>query len=620
MKILCVLFVFFGHASAFSLLPAPVTTALANYQSPFKIRERIKSIFRKEKDLHTIQEELNLKQEELDMAAWEERFDVVEIETIKLDGLVPGSEYHIAVAYGSEYTEHINVGKASGAGSIRDKVRILTTMDTCETDDELTIEVLRKRLIVDDEYLGKATFKMKELANPKKTFYLESPLHTYHNKDVPKVDLRLKIRNQEWNTAYKDVHVEQTKKGVAKFFTASAAALYIEKSSTANPKANEIEPPTKKADPNLKMETELDGVLEFPQQAEFVPVEPYKKFAMKAMNKLPFYDRLTPFRNREEAIREVAKLKILTEAFEGPWERPNSDEGLARLFFSSMGQWAIAKDELSGGYLVDTTFLKKYNHRPDRDYQHYGCKTYFDKDGKVTKIIDLDGITYFPNGTYIEKDGSQKKNTKYWEWAKLLSRSSGFAAMAIEHLASAHLTWGNYPGAALRMFLPPDHPIRKVFFIHFWKTANTVLRARGFLFDEFGLLLRATSWDYKTGLEVFFKDLLTDGFNFQHFPDFVKERGMEDCEFFAAGVDGMELYQSIVKYVHGYIDTVYASEAQLQADSAMRKCHEYLVKKMQFPSSEYTVENVKKMWGEIIFRVTGYHSSRTSCRNVVCTS
>ena len=327
---------------------------------------------------------------------------------------------------------------------------------------------------------------------------------------------------------------------------------------------------------------------------------------------MPFYDRQTTFRNRKEAIREVAKLKILPEPYEGPWERPNSDEGLSRLFFSSTGQFVIAKDEETGGYVSDTTYLLKYKHRPGNDFMQYGCKVYFDKDGKVTKIQDAEENTYFPNGAHIDKYGAtitEEPGKDYWEWAKQLARSTGFAATAILHLSHPHLTWGNYPGAALRMFLPPDHPIRKVFFIHFWKTSNTVLRARGFLFDKLGLLLRSTSWDFKTGLEPFFKDLLTTDFKFETFPEFVERNGMSDCEFYVSGKDGVELHEAITKYASGYIDTVYTSEEQLQADAAMKKCHEYLVKKLQIPNSEYTLDNVKLIWGEIIFRVTGYHSS-----------
>ena len=227
---------------------------------------------------HTIQQEKDVAQENKDMGEGSDRYQVVEVEYINLDGLKPGKEYHVSVAYGSDVPEEINLGKASSTGSIRDKARIITAVDKeGRDDDDLSIEVVRKRAIGGDEYLGKVVFKRKDIMNNEKVFQLKGPLPTNHSKEAENVDLRLGLRNRKWSEAYMNIDDRPSEKGVANFFNVAAKALHIERDNTKNPKAHEIKPPTKKADPDLKMASELGGTLEFPEHAEFVPVEIYKK-------------------------------------------------------------------------------------------------------------------------------------------------------------------------------------------------------------------------------------------------------------------------------------------------------------------------------------------------------
>ena len=72
----------------------------------------------------------------------------------------------------------------------------------------------------------------------------------------------------------------------------------------------------------------------------------------------------------------------------------------------------------------------------------------------------------------------------------------------------------------------------------------------------------------------------------------------------------MDLYKILCQYVSELVDETYPSQEALESDHDFRKAHEYLVKVMKISDeADYTLENVKKVWGEIIFRVTGYHNS-----------
>ena len=74
--------------------------------------------------------------------------------------------------------------------------------------------------------------------------------------------------------------------------------------------------------------------------------------------------------------------------------------------------------------------------------------------------------------------------------------------------------------------------------------------------------------------------------------------------------DGVELCNIMYEYISDLLDELYSSQGELENDSEMRKAHNYLVDKLDAPEfADYTLENVNTIWGEILFRVTGYHNS-----------
>jgi hypothetical protein len=367
--------------------------------------------------------------------------------------------------------------------------------------------------------------------------------------------------------------------------------------SSNNPPANQLKPPTAEPNEKLKFVSDLDGLLQFPADGEFVSLEPGHVFKMKMINKFPFDSRDTKYKDLPDGIRQIRKILKgnVDEPPEGFWINPTRDAAMKRVYFSSLGMYLIKRLPADQGFVSDTTFLTDLEYRDG--YEKLGCYTYFDYAGNIVKIVDgTDGKVYRPT------DGDA------WEWAKLKSRTSAFSIMSLVHVAEAHVSWGNIPGSAMRMYLPCNHPVRRAFSVHFFKTAYTVTQAHHALFAEKGVLHRSLPMEYEGGLRKAFVELFK-AFKFERFPDFLKDRGLDDCHFHVAATDGMDLYNIMTQYASNFLDDVYPNEDALQQDQHMKKTYEYMRQRIPSLPREYNLENMKTVWGEILFRVTGWHAS-----------
>ena len=254
----------------------------------------------------------------------------------------------------------------------------------------------------------------------------------------------------------------------------------------------------------------------------------------------------------------------------------------------------VQKNLVNGGYVVDLTLLGQLSYKDSME--NLGCTVHFDSNGSVTKIENYeDDAVYFP--------GEEK-----WEWAKLKARSNNFILASLEHLTSYHFILGCAPGEALRLFLPPTHPIRMAFSAHFYRTHWTCSQAKEQLIDEFGVVGRALPLKYDAGYRKVLIHLLKS-FEFQTFPDQLESQGVKDCSFHVGSSDGMALHKILVKYASNLFDEVYHTEARFLQDESMRDVYEYLCKKMNGLPAEYSMANVKLVWGEVLFRATGGHNS-----------
>jgi len=460
-----------------------------------------------------------------------------------------------------------------------------------------------------DKILGTAEFSAKDLAISNDHENLTTRMKDRNGHASPLSFLEIEVFQKHWRDVYgkSHEHAPNENEEMEPFFriTGSSFRATIEKSN--NKKAYQFTPPTQAADPNLEMITPLPDVLKcfaFPKYDEMDPVPEKVLLIFLALKQLKFRDTLTPFKNRSDAIHK-ARLTVgnnLRAPKEGRWMHPTRDAAMKRIYFSSIGMYFIEKAPgFEKGFFADLRELSKYEVRRTeagykRDYEPFGCKTYFDESGNISKIEDNDGTEYFPGETY-------------WEWAKLKSRTAVFTKAAFLHLGDIHYCWGNIGASALRMFLSPEHPLRRAFTPHFYKTHHTCRRAQYSLFDDHGILARGLSMDYEKGLKQVFIDHI-GGFKFNRYPDNLKEQKVENCKFHVGANDGMDLHKVLSDYVSELIDEVYQNQAEFEEDLELRKAHEFLVKEFVVTKeTEYTLDNVKTIWAEILFRVTGFHNS-----------
>jgi len=339
-----------------------------------------------------------------------------------------------------------------------------------------------------------------------------------------------------------------------------------------------------------------------------VPIPPEAGVLIHLLNQLPFNDENIFFQTIDEAIDYVHRVfgKIIIDPTEGKWSNLTDDDALSRFFFYNNGA-IIMQRKPEGGYFVDLDWLFDFGMRDK--YTRYGGAIHFDEAAKVTHIV-YDGKTYHPPGPGEEH--------ATWEWMKLVLRSSMFVAASGIHLMQGHLTWSNYPNYAMRTALSPEHPIRRLLHVHFWRSAMVCSKSLQSLIPEGGLLHRGTGFT-KDGLWNFYKYAL-DTFKFETFPEELKRRGMDKAPLnvYPTAHDGMLFYDTIGKYVNDYIDLHYKSDDDCVEDAELVAFWDILSERLAQPSRTVPVEksfpkltlaNLKTTLTEIIFRVTAWHQN-----------
>jgi hypothetical protein len=353
------------------------------------------------------------------VANWEEPEDSFKLQEIIsvsikdpveafLSGIESGNEYYVAFTHDKDY-------------AIQNSLILEKKNDNLEADVALHIQVDKKIPLKCDVYqkvkyfadrkVGTVEFSPEELQTGQKRTQVK---HKIMDKDgePTQSELELDLIMQQWKDVYGDLKNPEEGK-MEPFFVVAAAVLGVAVKNTRNPAADQLQRPTKAANPNLKMDALLGGILEFPVTDEFDSLPTKVKMVMQLMNSLPSPDTQTQYRNRADGIyqlRQVFKKTVLKEPKEGRWEDPTQDATMKRVFFGSLGMHLIEKVKgVEAGYVCDTTDLNKYESRDAVKYESYGSITYFDNQGNVIKIMDKDGTMYRPGD-------------KYWEWAKLKSR------------------------------------------------------------------------------------------------------------------------------------------------------------------------------------------------------
>uniref|UniRef100_A0A7S2UT20 Lipoxygenase domain-containing protein n=1 Tax=Attheya septentrionalis TaxID=420275 RepID=A0A7S2UT20_9STRA len=451
--------------------------------------------------------------------------------------------------------------------------------------------------------LGTAEFTAEDLRTCNAEDTIKTAVRSADGSTLHESFLEIDVLQKHWKDDYVVTSEVDAKLQMEKFFRLTSNSFAGTLKESNNLRAFQLPKPVDAANPSLKMRRPLPELkrFAFPSMDEFdpVPLKVIIQFVV-AQKGFKFMDTLTPQANRTSSIYKIRQAvgTSMETPKEGRWVHPTRDAAMKRIYFSSVGMVFTKKmPGFEQGYVADTTFLARYEVRKGRHaYEPFGCKTFFDESGNIINIEDLDGTIYAPGD-------------KYWEWAKLKSRTAAFTGAAFHHLGDIHYCWGNIPATTLRKFLPPSHPVRRAFTPHFYKTHHTCRRAENSLFDPQGLLFRGASFDYESGIKQIFIDKI-GGFKFTRYADEIKERQVENCKFHVGANDGMDLYNILGDYVSDFIDEIYPTQSALEADADMKIAHESLVDELSMDKdTEYTLDAVKTMWGEILFRVTGYHNS-----------
>jgi len=279
---------------------------------------------------------------------------------------------------------------------------------------------------------------------------------------------------------------------------------------------------------------------------------------------------------------------------------------MARFFFSGLGMHIIKKE--GDGYVADTMVLSK-NIAYKKNFKKYGdlgVKVWFDKDAKITQIEHRDGIV--------------TPNQLDWEWAKLKARSAGFVLVSLQHLMDYHLHWANVPAMAIRKFLRPSNPLRQALTPHFFRSHFTSASSEFSLVQKKSTLGRALPFAYEDGyLRIL--NSITEDYNFEFYPDELKRKGLLDCDSdpenhtlknscndHIGKTDGLPQRDIIGEYISNLFDEIDSEKSLTMDNKEVEDMYKYIAEKLRVPS-EFSLENLKKVFTEIIFRVTGMHQS-----------
>ncbi|KAG9401114.1 hypothetical protein AC1031_009872 [Aphanomyces cochlioides] len=334
-----------------------------------------------------------------------------------------------------------------------------------------------------------------------------------------------------------------------------------------------------------------------PTEDEDTPLDPWYEKALMVLlrDTLPICDNFTdnwlPGEDMEAYV--MSKVGKMWPRVNVHWNDRYSDRALEMLVFNGVAQHMVEKlpDPRADGsyYAVLLDFMRDLEIRPG--YAKYGADVFFDKHGKVVKIV-RGGKTYRPDDTE-------------WEYVKFCFRSSLITKVtAIDHLLGIHSTVANYLTTANREQLPVDHPLRRLIkpftfrsvvinyaaaWALFWPKG---LLHRGFAFTEAGM---NQVWDY--GLKTF---------QFRTFPELVAHQNIDTIKI-PFHEDGMDYWTVVHQFVSDYIDLYYKSDAEVTADASIQNFWAFLV---TLPGSFPTLslESLKNVIAQCILWVTAIHN------------
>ncbi|OQR89159.1 hypothetical protein THRCLA_09892 [Thraustotheca clavata] len=277
------------------------------------------------------------------------------------------------------------------------------------------------------------------------------------------------------------------------------------------------------------------------------------------------------------------------------WNDRYSDRAFELLAFNGLGQHMLEKlpkaHDDGSYYGIVMNYMDGLDVRPG--YAKYGADAFFDRNGKVTKIVRK-GTTYRP------KDAG-------WEYAKLCFRGSLITKVtAVDHLLGIHIAVANSLVTSSREKLPPTHPLRRLIKPFTFRSVIINYSASYALFWPKGMLHRAFALSLDGMQQTW--DFGLANFKYETFPEH-KARQNIDTTTLPYHEDGMDFWNIVRNFVGDYLDLYYKSDESVTQDVAVRAFWEYL--KTTLPKNTVrplTLTNLKDFVAHAIFLVSSMHN------------
>ncbi|KAK7912868.1 hypothetical protein WMY93_013079 [Mugilogobius chulae] len=203
-----------------------------------------------------------------------------------------------------------------------------------------------------------------------------------------------------------------------------------------------------------------------------------------------------------------------------------------------------------------------------------------------------------------------------WLLAKTFVRSADFNEHELNvHLLRTHLLAEVITVSLLRN-VSSVHPLYKIIFPHTRYTLQINLLARQTLISQQdGVFTKYASSGGEGMFTILQRSLSSLTYSSLCIHDDIKERGMDKLPNYYYREDGLRLWDIIHKFVDGMIKCYYKCDNDVQKDDELQKwiqdiCeHGHLSRRMGFPQSFVTIDDLVKFVSMIIFTCSAQHAA-----------
>lgn len=236
---------------------------------------------------------------------------------------------------------------------------------------------------------------------------------------------------------------------------------------------------------------------------------------------------------------------------------------------------------------------------PMRDgFRPFGARVHFDENQQATAIYD-----YYKETLSLPGDDT-------WEEAKWVAKSTTFVfATAREHLLWTHFLMAQQVNYYYKKLLPPNHPIRRLLNVHFYRTSRVNSLAFTALLPENNLLHRFSGLTFE-GVEQLLEYCVATSHIYEPFKDWYVNPSLNESvangtfPFYSQGV---VFYEIVEEFVTNWIaeggDTSVDEDGVAFYDALRETTLNQNYTLPEYEDSQSMVD----LLSQIIFTVTAWH-------------